>query len=97
MFVHLLGAETNPATGDRLWGQRDAMPCNGAYRTPAWEPDEVIVDRYEVSLSPDLLPGEYEIEIGMNELRTLSRVPVRDAAGRPIGDRVVLERVLIQQ
>jgi hypothetical protein len=95
-FVHLLGP-FNPATNGPLWGQHDAQPGDGTYPTDAWDPGEIVVDEYVVPIPPATPPGEYELEAGFYYLPTLERLPVMDDAGQPIGDRVLLESILVAE
>jgi hypothetical protein len=83
VFVHLLGPD------GRLHGQVDAWPVQGTYPTSAWSPGERVVDAYAVTLDPDAPPGAYQVEVGVYLLRTNTRLPVVDAKGRPIDDKVL--------
>ncbi len=93
VFVHLLGEVYNPATGNRLWGQQDNIPGQGAYPTTGWAVGEVVADRYTVTLQADAPPGDYLLEIGLYDATTGERLPVLDAAGHPQDDRIILETV----
>jgi hypothetical protein len=93
VFVHLLGEVYNPATGNRLWGQQDNIPGQGAYPTTGWAVGEVVADRYTVTLQADAPPGDYLLEIGLYDATTGERLPVLDDAGRPQDDRLILETV----
>jgi hypothetical protein len=92
VFVHLLGPH-NPATGGPLWAQDDSEPCRRSYRTSAWGPNEIVVDRYAMTIPPDAPAGEYEIEVGFYRWDTLVRLPVLDAAGQIAADHVILTSV----
>jgi len=94
VFTHLLGPQ-NPATGGPLWAQDDSEPCRGIYPTSAWDVDEIIIDHFAISIPAEAPPGEYELEIGFYDWRTLERLPVLDTTGQIIGDRVILGRVQI--
>jgi len=93
VFVHLLGQAYNPATGNRLWGQQDSLPGQGAYLTTGWAVGEVVTDHYTVTLQADAPPGGYIIEIGLYEATTGERLPVLDDAGNFKDDRLILETV----
>ncbi len=58
VFTHLLGPD------GQIVAQQDNIPINGTYRTTLWLPGEIVTDPYNISLPPDLSPGEYPIEIG---------------------------------
>jgi len=93
-FVHLLG-EYNPATAGPLWAGADRQPCAGACATSTWMPGERIIDQVQVQLPADLPAGTYQVEAGWYDLKTMQRLPAREAGG-VLGDRVVLGRVTIQ-
>jgi hypothetical protein len=88
-FVQLLGPP-NPATGGPLWAQDDSEPCRGIYPTSVWDTDELVIDRYALSVPSDMPPGDYQIVIGFYSWWTMERLPVVDTAGRVTGDHVVL-------
>ena len=86
VFTHLLDA------GQRIWGQKDSLPVDGARPTTGWLPGEVITDEYAIPVQPDTPPGTYAIEVGMYDAATGARLSVHDAQGRPVpGDRVLLD------
>jgi hypothetical protein len=95
-FVQLLGPH-NPATGGPLWAQDDSEPCRGIYPTSVWDPDELIIDRYTLSIPPEIPSGEYQVVVGFYSWWTMERLPVLDQAGNPIGDHVVLASLPIQR
>jgi hypothetical protein len=63
VFTHLLG----PAKpdGSTVWAGRDAQPGQGSVPTTTWAPGDLILDEYQLQLSPDAPPGDYEIEVGL--------------------------------
>lgn len=85
VFVHLLDA------GNKIWGQRDSMPGNGALPTTGWVAGEVIVDEYAVVIQPEAPSGEYRIEIGLYEAATGRRLDVHDEQGKTQRDSVLLD------
>jgi hypothetical protein len=90
VFVHLLGPEDNPATGGPLWAQDDSEPCRRGYRTSAWTTDELVIDPYLLAVPENAPAGEYRIEIGLYEWRTMLRLPVLDDVGQVRGDHAEL-------
>jgi len=58
-FVHLLGSE------GRVVAQEDHVPQRGQRPTRGWLPGEVVTDRYDLLLPPDLPPGVYALEVGL--------------------------------
>ncbi|MSQ22973.1 MAG: hypothetical protein EXR58_00200 [Chloroflexi bacterium] len=81
VFVHELDGE------GRVVAQNDSPPNEGGYPTHFWEDGEVVED-------PHLLTGDpaaaTQIEIGLYAYPSLTRQPVVDPRGRPIGDHVLL-------
>ena len=85
VFVHLLDAK------DKIWGQRDSIPGNGALPTTGWLPGEVIVDQYEVPIQPDAPPGQYVIEVGMYQAETGERLLIINQKGQVVDNKILLE------
>lgn len=89
VFVHLIGEA-------RVWAQDDARPGHHSYPTSRWQPGEIILDDYRLTIPTDAPRGDYQIEIGMYHLETGARVRVRDAHGAPMeSNRVVFERITL--
>ena len=78
-----------------MWGQHDSEPLNGGYPTHQWFVGEIILDRHCLQVDPNAPPGVYQIEIGMYILETMERLAVRDADGRPVGDRILLSKIRV--
>ena len=93
--LQLLGPQ-NPATGTPLWAQDDSEPCRGIYPTSVWAMDELVIDRYALSIPPDAPPGEYQIAMSFYNWWTMERLPVIDGTGNVVGDRVLLETFRIE-
>lgn len=89
VFAHLLGP------GDTLWGQRDSEPGGGLRPTTTWKAGETIRDNYGLLILPGTPPGEYRIELGMYSLASGQRLPVLDANGAALGDRLLLPAVRV--
>lgn len=87
VFAHLLGP------GDTLWGQRDSEPGGGLRPTTTWKAGESIRDNYGLLILPGTPPGDYRIEVGMYSLDTGQRLPISDANGKPLGERLLLPTV----
>ncbi len=77
-------------TNDRIVGQVDAWPVQGTRPTSQWRPGETIRDPYTVQLAADLPSGEYRLIVGWYLLADLRRLPVLDASGTPVDDKVVV-------
>ena len=84
VFVHLVDASS------AVRAQKDNAPVNGTYPTFLWLPGEYVSDVYTLSLSPDLPPGDYALEVGMYLPDTGARLAMAD--GR---DKVVLGKVSV--
>jgi hypothetical protein len=89
VFVHVVGPD------GRMWGQRDAPPDNGAYPTRRWAAGEVVADPVRVALPADLPAGPLEVRVGMYRPDTGQRLPVLDAGGQPVDDKVVLGQIVV--
>lgn len=87
VFTQLLGP------GDVVWGQHDRPPLDGRRPTTGWLKGEVLVDRYAPALRPGAPPGEYVLQVGLYDPKTMRRLPVVDAQGREVDSRVVLMRL----
>jgi 4-amino-4-deoxy-L-arabinose transferase-like glycosyltransferase len=87
VFLHLLNAN-----GQRVAGL-DVQP---PVPTSDWARGEVVVMTYAPNIDralpvpPDLPPGEYRLAVGLYAPISGERLPVRDAAGNPSGDSVLL-------
>jgi hypothetical protein len=84
LFVQLLGPE------GKLRGQVDVWPKDGTHPTSAWREGEAFQDRYTVYADADAPPGRYQVAIGWYLLETMQRLPVLDAEGRAVDDKVLL-------
>jgi hypothetical protein len=80
VFVQLIGPD------GQLHGQVDMWPVHGSRPTSQWAPGEEVDDPYEVQLSLDAPPGNYQVAVGWYLLATMQRLPILDTSDRPIGD-----------
>jgi hypothetical protein len=53
------------AQGNVWWEDTGAHPVGGYYPTGAWALDEVVSDFHEVEIESFLLPGTYDLEVGL--------------------------------
>ncbi|MBL8057255.1 MAG: hypothetical protein JNK29_11180, partial [Anaerolineales bacterium] len=90
VFVHLVGPD------GVLYGQKDYWPREGTRLTSTWAPGEIIVDPYTVPLAADAPAGAYSVHIGLYLLETLERLPVLNADGTPVDDKVVLPGLTVR-
>jgi len=88
IFAHLLDAES------RIVGEFDANSYGARY----WreDGDEVLLGYYPLRVSADALPGEYQLEIGVYHQPTGERLPVYDASGEMVADRLLLRPVQVR-
>jgi hypothetical protein len=89
VFTHLLDSH------QRIWGQKDSLPVDGARPTTGWLLGEVVADEYAIPVQPDAPPGEYTLEIGLYDAQTMERLPLLDEAGKRIDDRVLLPQKVV--
>lgn len=90
VFTHVLGKE------NRIWAQKDSWPKNGKLPTSTWEPGQMIVDEYELSIHPDTPPDVYDVEIGLYLATTGKRLRIVGPGGRLLDDRVLLSKVRVR-
>ncbi len=88
VFTHLLGPP-NPATDGPLWSQDDSEPCRQCYPTSSWDPREVLMDRFSLSIPEGAPAGDYDLTMGFYRWPTLERLPAQDAAGRAAADGTI--------
>jgi hypothetical protein len=83
-FIHILDD-----TGT-LWAQADAHPLNFASRVNRWIPGQVVTDPHRIPLPASMLPGRYQVRIGLYNEQDGARLPVVNDLGEPIDDQVLL-------
>ncbi len=90
VFSHLLDA------ANQIRAQMDSLPQGGARPTTGWVPQEYVRDEYQLSVNLDSPPGVYIIEVGMYDATTpdFERLPLLDAEGNVLDDRIVLSTVV---
>ena len=91
VFIHLIDAN------GQLVAQRDSQPQGGSRPTSSWEAGEEIRDPYGVWLSEGVLPGEYELVIGLYEPSSGQRLPAFNEEGMRLPeDRIPLGKVRVR-
>lgn len=63
---------------------------DGFYPTTGWEAGQIVRDQYDILISPDAPPGEYQIEVGMYLVETGERLPVVNGEGQILADKISL-------
>jgi len=84
-FVHLLDGQGS------IVGQYDGFDVPPWH----WEPGAVIAQGYRFPISENAQPGSHWLEVGLYNPQTMERLPIIDNNGIPLGDRLVLQEVLI--
>lgn len=85
VFAHLIDRANN------IFGQNDSIPVQAARPTTSWAPGEVLVDTHRFQVAPEAAPGRYQIEVGLYNAVTLTRLPTFDSNGNSTGDRILLQ------
>ena len=70
VFTHLVDA------GGHIVAQKDNPPVDGLYPTTEWQAGEIVRDQYDILISPETPPGEYQVEVGMYLAETGERLTV---------------------
>jgi hypothetical protein len=86
VFVQLLDGQ------DRLWGQQDSEPGNGAQPTTSWQPGALIPDTYGMAVLPGAAPQELRLVAGLYDAATGVRVKLTGAGA---GDSVPLGTIRV--
>lgn len=86
-FLHLVAVD-DPGPLARL----DGNPALDGRLTQTWDQsgETLISPRFTLTLPPDLAPGDYRILLGLYNVETGARLPVRDAQGVALGDSLDL-------
>jgi hypothetical protein len=90
VFTHLIDS-TN-----RIWAQHDSPPQGGQHPTSQWVEREVVVDEHELILADNVLPGEYQIEVGMYDWVSGERLAVSEGGQWVPENRVILGTVHVR-
>jgi len=86
VFVHLVRA------GDQIWGQSDHVPDSGASPTSTWTTGQVVMDIFDLQISPDAPEDNYDLVVGLYESRTVKRLALPSGV-----DFVVLGKIDVSQ
>ncbi len=86
IFVHLENKHG-------LAAQSDGVPVCWSYPTNLWRPGQIIADQHAISLPPHMLPGQYDLQVGLYLPDSGQRLDVLDMAGQPAGTSVTLTTV----
>lgn len=89
-FVHLVGPD------GRLVTQDDHELGRGLYRTIYWQMDEIVRERYDLTLPEDAPIGDYTLWLGAYSYPSVIRLPVRSASVPARDDMVALGVVQVR-
>jgi len=79
-----------------MWGQQDGTPGCASLPTVLWEPGQIVRDEYTIPIAPSTPVGDIPLRVGMYDLVTRERLPVRGLDDVPIGDAIPLTTVAVR-
>jgi 4-amino-4-deoxy-L-arabinose transferase-like glycosyltransferase len=79
-----------------MWGQQDGTPGCGLQPTVFWDPGQVVQDEHTIPIASTTPAGDIPLLVGMYELITQERLPVRDPEGVPVGNAIPLTMVTVK-
>lgn len=88
VFVHVL--DSNGA----MLTQQDGQPVQGFLPTSLWHKRQIIADTHTLTIPAGAALGEYPIQVGLYDLNTGTRLPIRQGATL-LGDTIPLTRLVI--
>jgi 4-amino-4-deoxy-L-arabinose transferase-like glycosyltransferase len=94
VFTHLLGP-VRPGTDSPVWSGWDQEPGKASYPTSAWQPGEVVVDEYALTIPSDAPAGEYSLEVGLYQLQTMERLSVSTSDVEAGVDYVIVSQIVV--
>lgn len=90
VFAHLYDAQ------GQVVAQVDSIPMSWGYPTTEWQAGEVVEDRLQLPLAPELAPGRYQLFIGMYDAESGARLPLAlDGVSQP-GDTLALTPIMVR-
>ena len=89
VFLHLVDA------AGTIVAQQDGEPVGGMSPTTSWKPGELVIDRHGVFLPETLAPGEYQLLLGLYNVRDPgARLNIQN---RPEAqDHIVLDTIIVE-
>lgn len=85
---------------DRVWAQEDHLNPgmkHGGVPTTLWPLDKYVWDEYEISIPPEVPPGEYLLNVGLYLVDEGLRLDVYDEAGQIVSDGYVISSIEIKR
>lgn len=77
-------------------GQKDAIPVGDTRPTTTWRRGEVLIDRYEIPISPGAKPGSYNLKVGMYAQDGGQRLSITSADGSSPSDSITLTKIEVK-
>lgn len=68
VYVHMVDAN------GKTWNQSDSQPTRGGFPTSKWPVGPYVIDDRTINMAAQAPPGEYWLEIGMYDLKTMKRL-----------------------
>jgi hypothetical protein len=96
VFIHLAGADGQPVAQVDSQPLSGRQPLSGGYPTSFWDKGEFLADPYSLLVPEDVLPGEYELRVGMYLPASGGRLPLLDADGQVLGDSISLGWITVR-
>lgn len=75
--------------------QEDRQPLMGEYPTNAWQPGQVVRDRFQIEIPRHLAPGSYRLVLGLYSLSSMEALPLLDSEGRPLAKSLELGQIKV--
>ena len=91
VFCHLL------APDGTLVAQQDGPPIYGVRPVPSWRAGERIEDIHVIDVPERLPPGPYTLAVGMYDLETMVRLPIRVADDSTDRDHLVVDTLPVRR
>jgi 4-amino-4-deoxy-L-arabinose transferase-like glycosyltransferase len=90
VFVHLHSPDKT------VVAQADRVLCDTTLNEADWRPGDILVDEYELTIPPEVQPGDYPVVIGFYQDATGARLPVVAADIEHDGDSVTIGTLQIR-
>ncbi|MEW5717223.1 MAG: hypothetical protein AB1817_01210 [Chloroflexota bacterium] len=91
VFAHVVDAS------GRIVAGFDSQPHQGSAPTSSWRADTMVADGTVIPIDTTVAPGAYAIEIGWYDLATSQRLALLDAGGQPIGDKLNIGPIYVDE
>lgn len=90
VFVHLT------SDSDHRVAQHDSEPQNGVAPTSTWQPGQIVIDTYTLTIFPDAPPNVYRLLVGLYHSDTGQRLQLLQNHGASVqADSIILDGVRV--